>query len=101
MTMDMPSDAMGVMRDLIDRWYADGKAPVAIPFENVRGEGEVEVAYFLDGMVGAGDPDPDDDDGPTLPADYRRMVEELTGREVGTYHGAAVALYEALPDDAE
>jgi hypothetical protein len=88
--MDQPTDAPGVLRDLINRWHSEGQPPAEVALENVRGEWTASTDAFLEHMAGP------DGEGDILPSAEREAVQEITGQEVGTYGGAATALLATL-----
>src|SRR3954447_11959848 len=88
---NQPTDAPAVMRDLIDRWAADGEPPEEVELENVNGAWTASTAEFLEQMAGPG--------GDTMPAHTREQVEQITGREIGAYGDAATALLVMLDPD--
>ena len=88
--MDQPTDANGVLRELIETWQTDGAPPEQVLLANVRGARTASTWEFLDFMAHeAGHPD-------TVPSEHREAVESLTGQEVGSYGEAAAALLARL-----
>jgi hypothetical protein len=88
--MDQPTDANGVLRELIETWQAEGVPPEQVQLENVRGAWTASVWEFLGFMA----PEPGHPD--TVPGEHREAVESLTGQEVGSYGEAAAALLALL-----
>ena len=74
--MDQPTDANGVLRELIETWQAEGAPPEQVQLENFRGAWTASVSEFLGFMAHEpGHPD-------TVPGEHREAVESLTGQEV-------------------
>jgi hypothetical protein len=88
--MDPPTDANGVLRELIVTWQAEGAPPEQVQLENVGGAWTASAWEFLRFMAHEpGHPD-------TVPSEHRKAVESLTGQAVGSYGEAAAALLALL-----
>jgi hypothetical protein len=88
--MDQPTDANGVLRELIETWQAEGVPPEQVKLENVRGAWTASAWEFLGFMAHEpGHPD-------IVPSEHREAVESLTGQAVGSYGEAAAALLALL-----